>query len=441
MTIDFGGLYTPSTNSYWLNGAPWQEANKERLPESADVVIVGAGMSGLSTAYWLKQYNPKLKVVVTEARGVSSGATGRNGGICLPGLNDSFQETIDQFGYEPAKKLLDFDYLTVNEMKSFVQRHCDTDKGFFDPEMTFLKDGGLILWSTPQQRDDGLKDADALIAAGLGQDVTRLDSADVKAITGSDAFYGGLQIKTTAVLWAAKFVFSLARQVQDWCHIATFCPVEGVSKGGDHFKVKTSRGTIQCSKIVYATNAWTCSILPEFKKHVIPVRNQVLQFRPPKQVKWNYCLSSNDGYEYMSQRPNGDIVIGGMRNLVDGQEVNQPDDSTLNDKVGKALREYLPKHFPQIKESDIKVQHEWSGIMGFNMYDRLPFIGSLKNIPNRNDGEYACFGFTGHGMPRTYMAGKAVASMITDQPVPNWFPTECLPDHPRRRQLWNKSRL
>jgi glycine/D-amino acid oxidase-like deaminating enzyme len=143
----------------------------------------------------------------------------------------------------------------------------------------------------------------------------------------------------------------------------------------------------------------------------------------------------------MSQRPNGDIVIGGMRNLVDGQEVNQPDDSTLNDKVGKALREYLPKHFPQIKESDIKVQHEWSGIMGFNMYDRLPFIGSLKNIPNRNDGEYACFGFTGHGMPRTYMAGKAVASMITDQPVPNWFPTECLPDHPRRRQLWNKSRL
>jgi glycine/D-amino acid oxidase-like deaminating enzyme len=180
-------------------------------------------------------------------------------------------------------------------MKSFVQRHCDTDKGFFDPEMTFLKDGGLILWSTPQQRDDGLKDADALIAAGLGQDVTRLDNTDVKAITGSDAFYGGLQIKTTAVLWAAKFVFSLARQVQDWCHIATFCPVEGVSKGGDHFKVKTSRGTIQCSKIVYATNAWTCSILPEFKKHVIPVRNQVLQFRPPKQVKWNYCLSSNDG--------------------------------------------------------------------------------------------------------------------------------------------------
>jgi hypothetical protein len=51
MTIDFGGLYTPSTNSYWLNGAPWQEANKERLPESADVVIVGGMLRNTCTSF------------------------------------------------------------------------------------------------------------------------------------------------------------------------------------------------------------------------------------------------------------------------------------------------------------------------------------------------------------------------------------------------------
>jgi glycine/D-amino acid oxidase-like deaminating enzyme len=143
----------------------------------------------------------------------------------------------------------------------------------------------------------------------------------------------------------------------------------------------------------------------------------------------------------MSQRPNGDIILGGMRNIVDGAEMDQPDDSTLNDTIGKALRAFLPRNFPAFKDTAIKVEKEWSGIMGFNLYDRLPFIGSLKDIPGRYDGEYACFGFTGHGMPRTYMAGNAIAGMITGQPLPTWFPTECLPNHQRRRDLWTTNRL
>jgi glycine/D-amino acid oxidase-like deaminating enzyme len=143
----------------------------------------------------------------------------------------------------------------------------------------------------------------------------------------------------------------------------------------------------------------------------------------------------------MSQRPNGDIVLGGMRNIVEGKELDQPDDSTLNATIGKALREFLPKNFPEFKDTDIKVEKEWSGIMGFHLFDRLPFLGPLKDVPGRNDGEYACFGYTGHGMPRTFMAGKAIAGMVTGQPLPDWFPTECLPNHERRKHLWQKSRL
>jgi len=180
-------------------------------------------------------------------------------------------------------------------MKQFVQEHCDNDKGKFDPEMTFLEEGGLILWSTPEQRETGMKDAKALIASGLGNDVRELSKDDVKRITGSDTFYGGLQMKTAAVLWAAKFVFSLARSVQDWCKIFTFCPAEEVTKTGDMFTIQTKLGKITAKNVVYATNAWTKSILPQFAGRVTPVRNQVLQFRAPEHVKWNYCMSSNDG--------------------------------------------------------------------------------------------------------------------------------------------------
>lgn len=92
-----------SIPSYWLYEAPFQSPSTEPLPESADIVVIGgkadrllvsaeilllipvnyfaatAGLTGMSTAYWLQQMEPSLKVVVLDARGIASGATGRNG--------------------------------------------------------------------------------------------------------------------------------------------------------------------------------------------------------------------------------------------------------------------------------------------------------------------------------------------------------------------------
>jgi glycine/D-amino acid oxidase-like deaminating enzyme len=111
-----------------------------------------------------------------------------------------------------------------------------------------------------------------------------------------------------------------------------------------------------------------------------------------------------------------------MRNITPDQEYNNADPRTLNPTVSAALRAYLPKHFPGIKSisppdkegeiaadsaSKVAVESEWIGIMGFTP-DRNPLVGALTTRP----GEFIAAGYTGHGMPVAYLAGRNIAEMI-----------------------------
>jgi glycine/D-amino acid oxidase-like deaminating enzyme len=120
---------------------------------------------------------------------------------------------------------------------------------------------------------------------------------------------------------------------------------------------------------------------------------------------WDFTFSANHSYEYCIQRPDGRIVLGGMRCLTPTQEVGIEDDTVIQPTISQGLREFLPRHFPSLR--GIKVEQEWTGIMGFSP-DYNPLIGP---VPYRA-GEYIAAGFTGHGMPIAFLAGKAVASMI-----------------------------
>ena len=119
-----------------------------------------------------------------------------------------------------------------------------------------------------------------------------------------------------------------------------------------------------------------------------------------------------------------------MRNITPSQEWDRDDDdlSTLDASVSTSLREYFPKHFPALRasvslskgtenadsivnESDIRVEYEWIGIMGFSK-DRNPLVGPLAG----RSGEYIAAGYTGHGMPVAYLAAQNITDMICNTP-------------------------
>ncbi|KAI7850472.1 FAD dependent oxidoreductase [Circinella umbellata] len=429
-------LNPTSTQSYWLNGAPFQMASNEPLPSKADIVIIGAGLTGLSTAYWLQQMKPNLKIIVADARGVASGATGRNGGICSPGLNDDFDEVVSTYGAESAQRLVEFDYRNVDMLSEFLKKHADNDKGFFDPELTWTK-GSIIAWSTAEEAEESRSSAENLCQKI--DDMRIMSPEELKQIPGFESFqYGGLLIKTTALVWAAKIVFCLARYVsaKGGVHIATHTKIENVEWDEKHAinTVYTNRGVVEASRVAFCTNAWTARLFEQVRDILVPVRNQVVSVQvPPGVPRLEYVMSADRGYQYMSCRPNGDYIMGGMRNVVPSKQEHEDDDSTLNTTVSGALRKFM---------ADVakvpSVEHEWAGVMGFTR-DRLPLIGAIEHITgsNKNKGQYLAAGFTGHGMPRTFLCGRATAQLLLGQQLDTWFPPEFLVQHESRQSWWD----
>jgi glycine/D-amino acid oxidase-like deaminating enzyme len=336
-----------------------------------------------------------MDVTLLEQRELSGGATGRNGGHIAPAPIEKFIATLERHGKETAYALRRFSEKTVEAVQSFVLEHQ------VDCDLRFT--GGVELASSPDELVYLQRAAEILANHHIEFDFWDADQCAER--THSPDFSGGLYIKARGQIWAAKLVFAIAEQaMQLGVNIQTQTQVQSIENVNGTLKLATNRGTIQADQVVHATNAWASHLLPFLNDIIKPIRGQVL-VTEPVQPMWDFCFSTNFDYEYCIQRPDRRIVLGGMRWRSPTMEENIDDDSEVNPFVSRGLRSFLPSHFPALQT--IQIEQEWTGIMGFSP-DGNPLIGSLPHRP----GEWIAAGFTGHGMSRTFYAGKALAEMI-----------------------------
>lgn len=118
------GLPVPNPTSAYWQSEPHELANHQSatLPAEADVAIIGSGMTGISTAYHLLQHQKNLRITILEARSLTSGATGRNGGHCKDYPYDDYAELKELFGKEGAKKVLKFRLAQLDAMLELAPR-------------------------------------------------------------------------------------------------------------------------------------------------------------------------------------------------------------------------------------------------------------------------------------------------------------------------------
>lgn len=117
------GLPVPNpTSAYWQTEPPHELANHQSatLPTEVDVAIIGSGMTGISTAYHLLQQQQNLRVTILEARSLTSGATGRNGGHCKEDPYDDYADLKELYGKEGAKKVVRFRLAQLGAMLELV---------------------------------------------------------------------------------------------------------------------------------------------------------------------------------------------------------------------------------------------------------------------------------------------------------------------------------
>lgn len=322
-----------SVPSYWLS-QPSEHANLRstpELPSECDVAIIGSGMAGILTAYWIlrnaSKENEKGRgdggipsVVLLEARDLCSGATARNGGhakvktATLAGLKSGSGEGgrnelavfVDSVIRELAGVIGDEAGLGA-ECEFELRRSFDVFQD--EAELAPIK----AAYDEAQKRGETWARERSYVAGEMAENVTGIKGA-----------IGAFSVPC-ASFWPYKFVTGLlSRLVARFpgnLNVQTHTAVTGLHEQSDGTGsiLTTPRGTLRASKVVLATNAWTAGILPHFKDTITPVKGMACHIRTPHPVhphlnntyNIHFSPAQSTGVDYLNPRPDGTIVVGG----------------------------------------------------------------------------------------------------------------------------------
>ncbi len=375
---------------------------QKELPTSAEVVVIGGGIAGTSTALHLA--GAGVDVVLLEAGELASRASGRNDGQMLLGLGEPYNRVVSQFGAEDASILLNFIRENNSAMKRSVLGDLSRD--------SYIDAGGLHLAETQQELEELRESACLLIQENI--DCSMLNEADIKKLLPAVGFLGGLKMRGESIIHPVQAVRIIAREARyRGAQIYTNSLVDTVNKRHDGYAVCLDDGTaINTVMVVHCTSALATDLDDSgfLKAQIFPYRGQIICSDPlaDELIKpiGNFAMSSNFGYEYFRTYQNR-FMIGGMRWTVKGQEEGHIRDSVTNYKVTEKLVGYVNSHFPQLKNT--MFPHAWTGIIaGTN--DGLPLVGE---IPGQT-GAFVLSAFNGYGLGFAFKGGQMIADQIVN---------------------------
>jgi len=383
------------STSYWLDRT--YRSDKKNY----DVVIVGAGISGLSTAYWLNKEDPSLKVAIVEKHRIGFGASGRNAGFITCGSVEHFNRLISKHGLQEAVDIWKFAETNLK----LLQEHIIQENG---KEIEFAKRGAYSLAA----QDNEFKELQnvAKTMRELNIPVETYSSTEVEKNVGAKNFVGGIKYlddaETNPVLLLELMRSKIKADVFEGTEAHRY---EQTAEGTRI--LKTDNGDFETSMIIYCLNGYSPNLHPYFDDKIYPTRAQILMMEKAPAFMDGPCYA-NFYLDYFRQMPNGALLIGGFRQLEKTTEVGYSDHITP--VIQNALHDFVKEHLPALR--DKKVTHRWSGIMGFSR-DGQPMIGAL---PEDNQ-VYFAGGYTGHGIGLAFNTGKSLVDMIFGRDVPTWL--------------------
>ncbi|ESK90553.1 fad dependent oxidoreductase [Moniliophthora roreri MCA 2997] len=425
--------------SFWLQGTRSSSLLGHRttpeLPSTADIAIIGSGISGAAVAYFLLTGpKPPKSVVMLEAREACHGATGRNGGHCRPDCYRGYKGYKAHFGKEQAMKILQNEMDTLNLVTEVIEKEgidCDFWRGrSFDVAMD--KECADFFESNFEEFQ-----ADGGVTEGIVEWIS--DAEEAKKRTRTPSALVAAEFPASS-LWPYKLVMHLLNLCisKHSLNLQTNTPVKSVSQEGDEWTLETPRGVLKASKVVFATNAFTATLLPEFLGKIAPFKGQCSAIVPTRAYSgtnmldrtYSHRYGLND-FDYMIQRPkDGIIILGGGRWKVPVDElIGNTDDTTkfeiLTDHLKGAMKVYMENWGDEAIGEGLLC--DWTGIMGYT-YEAVPYVGAVHGRP----GAYITAGHSGHGMARAFTCSRGVAALIRGESWESTKLPECFQPTPER---------
>ena len=384
----------------------------------ADVVIVGAGFTGLWTAYYLSEADPSLRIVVLEARHVGFGASGRNGGWChaeVPlGLGTLARDLGDAEAMRFVRALQD----TVREVGRVAERE-GIDCGFAHA-------GRVTVARSPLQLARARADVAEQHRVGLNDtDVRVLTADEVRDRVAAENALGGSWSPHAAALHPARLAYGLAAA----CERRGVTVHEGtrvlrIAPGVAH----AERGTVRAPVVLRATEAYS-SELPGERRTVLPLHSLMIATEPLPAETWrsiglrDRTVVGDYAHAFLyAQRTADDRIALGGRGALYAWGSRTSDLPRGSDALHAELVRALHELFPATRTA--AVTHRWSGVLGVarNWRPSVRFDAA--------SGLAAAGGYVGDGVATSNLAGRALANRITgrsDDAPHGWI------DHGARR--------
>jgi glycine/D-amino acid oxidase-like deaminating enzyme len=394
--------------SFWLETAGEDLVPRPSLPGSieADVAILGAGYTGLWTAYYLLAREPSLKVVVLEAEIAGFGASGRNGAWCTSGFPVTPGELQRRFGREATRELL-------LEMRNTVEE-VGRVAGAEEIDAHYFRGGQLRVAHGTSQLPAIEGAYKTLRGLGLERDVTLLDAdetAERVRITGAK---GALFNPHCATIHPARLARGLARAVERLGgEIFERTPVTDYEEGGKNGsgpRLVTDSGEVRASTVVLAGEAYLAR-LPKLRRELLPIYSLIVLTEPLSEEQWDSigwegreCVASNrHTVDYRSRTEDGRILFGG-RGAPYHYGSGVRDEYDVHEPTHRMLRGVARDWFPVLEGT--RFTHAWGGPLA-TPRDWMP---TMSYDPS--NGVATARGYTGQGVATANLSGRTLADLI-----------------------------
>ncbi|MDX1695818.1 MAG: FAD-dependent oxidoreductase [Ketobacteraceae bacterium] len=397
-------------HSFWQYKYGDYSANPPLAPGSyeTDVLVIGAGYTGLTCAREVRKDDKTKRVMVLEANEIGFGASGRNGG---------FNMTL--FGVEPELTLLRWGKEKTREAQTYMQQAVQYVKDLIESENldSDYEHTGMMRVAYTDKQARRLKKTYKLLC-----DITKPGSfeyyngEEVQKRLNCPHIKGAIYEPETGILDPCKHVRSLKKLAErEGAEIYENTKVISISKDNASAIVQTDGATIRAKKLVIATNAWTHNLVssPKVANLQAPIWTYQIVTDPltPEQwksINWEKRMSIEDNRQlvhYTRITKCGRITMGGGSIGIEYNDKKM--DLWKNEQTWADLEAHLKWLFPVLK--DIKVHYKWGGCVSVNV-DVTPEIGFIGN----SNIIYAT-GCIGHGVSLTQLNGRLIADLVLEK--------------------------
>jgi len=363
---------------------------------TADVAIIGGGLTGLWTAYYLLEREPSLSVVVLEKHIAGFGASGRNGGWCSALFPASTASLERRHGREAALTMRRAMVATVDEVGRVVAAEgidCDFERG------------GTIAFARSAVQLAAAR-ADVEEADGFGVD--ELEMLDPDAVAGANGALGASYDPACARLHPAALVRGLARVVEAR-GASVFEQTEVLD--WEPGSVRTTRGTVRAPHVVVATEGYGAT-LAKTHRSILPLYSLMIATEPLDDTAWD-SMGIAHGRTFTDYRH---LLVYGQRTADNrvafggrgaryhwGSSIHASYDRSPG--VFEHLRRALGELFPQTLDAEIT--HRWGGPLG------VPRDWHASVRFDQGTGIASAGGYVGDGLSTTNLAGRTLADLLT----------------------------